>query len=137
MHVFRERLVAHNFSLDHFLPWSFVAHDQLWNLVPVSPSINASKSDKLPSLDHYFAQFALMQHSALACYHDHPGIVPWRKVAEPYIVDLKLRPEDVLNRERLTKGLRSVIEPLYHLAASQGFEPGWVLTPTLSTPGPF
>lgn len=26
-----ERLDA-DFSIDHFLPWSFVAHDQLWNL---------------------------------------------------------------------------------------------------------
>jgi len=27
-----------NFSMDYFLPWSYVAHDELWNLVPTSVS---------------------------------------------------------------------------------------------------
>ncbi len=31
------------FSIDHFIPWSFVLHDQLWNLVPTSKSVNSSK----------------------------------------------------------------------------------------------
>lgn len=35
-------------SLDHYLPWSFVAHDRPWNLVPVSPRVNSAKSDSLP-----------------------------------------------------------------------------------------
>lgn len=42
-----------SFELDHFLPWTFVAHNQLWNLIPVSGSANASKSNNLPSLDYY------------------------------------------------------------------------------------
>ncbi len=30
-------LTPQRFSLDHYLPWSFVAHDQLWNLIPTLP----------------------------------------------------------------------------------------------------
>ncbi len=30
-------LISINSSLDHFLPWSFVCHDRLWNLIPVCP----------------------------------------------------------------------------------------------------
>ncbi|NQT61149.1 MAG: hypothetical protein HQ557_19450, partial [Bacteroidetes bacterium] len=46
-------LTQKDISIDHFLPWSFVAHDQLWNLIPVSKSINSSKSNNLPSLVKY------------------------------------------------------------------------------------
>ncbi|WP_226036718.1 HNH endonuclease domain-containing protein [Aquibacillus saliphilus] len=34
--------------VDHFIPWSFVQSDQLWNLVLSCQSCNNSKSDKLP-----------------------------------------------------------------------------------------
>jgi transcriptional regulator with XRE-family HTH domain len=30
----KQTLPSHGFSLDHYLPWSFVAHDQPWNLIP-------------------------------------------------------------------------------------------------------
>ena len=33
--------------VDHFIPWSFVQSDQLWNLVIACTSCNLSKSDKL------------------------------------------------------------------------------------------
>ena len=42
-------------SLDHYLPWSFVAHDQLWNLIPTTKSVNSSKSNNIPS-EKYFSQ---------------------------------------------------------------------------------
>lgn len=34
--------------VDHFIPWSFVQSDQLWNLVIACSPCNLSKSDKLP-----------------------------------------------------------------------------------------
>ena len=36
-------------SIDHFIPWSFVLHDEMWNLTPTFKNINSSKSDNLPS----------------------------------------------------------------------------------------
>ena len=112
-------------SLDHFLPWSFIAHDQLWNLVPVDRSINSSKSDCLPSLDRYFDVFAKLQHRCLHLYHRNPGKTPWHTIIEPYVADLRLAPSDVLDLDKLSTGLRAVIEPLYFLASSQGFTSGW------------
>lgn len=38
--------------VDHFIPWSFVQNDQLWNLVISCQACNLSKSDKLAS-DNY------------------------------------------------------------------------------------
>lgn len=159
-------------SIDHFLPRSFVAHDQLWNLIPVSKSINSSKSNNLPDLDSYsaggcnnsglvpcitrimplkaatlpnkntpifrlllveervgdsyFEQFVDLQHVGLTTYRKNPGKLSWDKVVEPYVNDLKLSPEDVLDRDLLGKSLKRTIEPLSCLAVSQGFCEGWV-----------
>jgi hypothetical protein len=43
-----ESLAELQSNLDHFLPRSFVAHDRIWNLVPVHPKANALKGAKLP-----------------------------------------------------------------------------------------
>ncbi|WP_255447834.1 HNH endonuclease domain-containing protein [Picosynechococcus sp. PCC 11901] len=71
-------------SLDHYLPWSFVAHDQLWNLVPVTQSVNSSKSNNLPS-DKYFPEFVRLQHLALITNHEYLSKQVWNKAIDPYI----------------------------------------------------
>lgn len=50
------------FALDHFVPWSYVACDELWNLAPASASVNASKSDRLPDWDRFFGALAAEQY---------------------------------------------------------------------------
>jgi hypothetical protein len=57
-------VTATNLSLDHFLPWSFVAHDQLWNIIPTSKSVNSAKNNLLPSLERYFEPFTRLQFDA-------------------------------------------------------------------------
>ena len=54
-----------DYELDHFIPWSFVSHDLLWNLIPSDGSINSSKSNKLPELDFYLPKLANLQHHSL------------------------------------------------------------------------
>ncbi len=41
-------------DVDHFIPWSFIKDDNLWNLVLACPSCNRRKNDKLPA-DKYLA----------------------------------------------------------------------------------
>ena len=36
-------------AVDHFIPWSFVKDDKLWNFVLACPTCNSKKSDKLAS----------------------------------------------------------------------------------------
>ena len=36
------------YDIDHFIPWSFVMNDELWNLMPMDASLNSSKSNRLP-----------------------------------------------------------------------------------------
>lgn len=47
-------------SLDHYLPWSYVTHDEIWNLHPVEKHINSMKSNLLPS-SRYNSYFISLQ----------------------------------------------------------------------------
>ena len=58
-------LVEREYDLDHFIPWSFVSHDLLWNLMPADSSINSSKSNKLPDLNLYLPKLAETHQAAL------------------------------------------------------------------------
>ena len=50
-----------SFDIDHFVPWSFVMNDELWNLMPMDSSLNSSKSNKLPPWEPFFKGFASNQ----------------------------------------------------------------------------
>lgn len=50
------------FDVDHFIPWSYVAHDEMWNLIPSNASANRSKSNHLPEWDLYFNKMANMEY---------------------------------------------------------------------------
>ena len=51
-------------SLDHFIPWSFVLHDRMWNLCPVSRKTNSQKGDCLPQLEKHMGRFIELQYKA-------------------------------------------------------------------------
>ena len=53
------------FAVDHFMPWSYVAHDYIWNTVPTDQSTNSSKGDRIPSVSRYVAGLAELHHFAL------------------------------------------------------------------------
>ena len=38
-------------DVDHFIPWSFIKDDNLWNLVLACSTCNRKKNDKLPEID--------------------------------------------------------------------------------------
>jgi len=56
-----------NFSLDHYIPWSYVAHDKVWNIVPTTKSMNSIKGDRLPT-NFLLNSFLDLQYSAFK-YH--------------------------------------------------------------------
>ena len=57
--VFRDEWIDKNsYDVDHFIPWSFVMNDELWNLMPMDSGLNSSKSNKLPKWDPFFRKFA-------------------------------------------------------------------------------
>lgn len=113
-------------SLDHYLPWSFVAHDRLWNLIPTHPNVNSSKSNNLPS-NNYFESFVEIQCEGLKTYYTQVSHQKWVKEVESYISDLKVDdPQDLLDINKLRKAYELTINPLISLATIQGFTPNWL-----------
>lgn len=53
-----EELNNNSYDVDHFVPWSFVMNDELWNLMPMQSGLNSVKSNKLPEWEPFFYKFA-------------------------------------------------------------------------------
>ena len=49
-------------SIDHFVPRSYISNDELWNLTPMSKTLNSSKNNRLPAWDEFFEPFARYQY---------------------------------------------------------------------------
>ena len=69
-----KQIVRRQYDVDHFIPWSFVMNDELWNLMPIDSSLNSSKSDRLPEWDPFFRRFADNQFMMYELIHEKPGI---------------------------------------------------------------
>lgn len=98
-----------NFSIDHFLPWSFVVHDSLWNLTPVEKSTNSMKSDKLPNLKIYLPRLAELHYKAIGVSINRP------KLLEDYVICFNDEPNKILSLGE--KGLQ---KKYYNLKAAIG-----------------
>jgi hypothetical protein len=121
-----KQLITIKPSLDHFLPWSFVCHDRLWNLVPVNSNTNSSKSNNLPSLDHYLHSFIEQQSRAIHFCADN--MLGWEKHADCYIQDLGFKNQnEILEEQLFLDKLSQTIESQYNLAKQLGFNDNWFI----------
>lgn len=107
-------LTKDNYAIEHFIPYSFVSHDLIWNLIPADKSFNSSKSNKLPSLDKYFDSFYSLQSSAFEIVRKKS---PNSKLLEDYF---SVFPN--LENTLIQAKFREVIQPLVSIAANNGFE---------------
>lgn len=69
-----EAIDRDNYDVDHFIPWSFVMNDELWNLMPMDSALNSSKSNRLPDWDGFFRRFARNQYIMYEMVHATEGI---------------------------------------------------------------
>ncbi|MBO4495291.1 MAG: HNH endonuclease [Clostridiales bacterium] len=63
-----------NYDVDHFVPFSFVMNDELWNLMPMDPNLNSGKNNNLPSWNDFFGGFANNQFILYEHIHRIQGI---------------------------------------------------------------
>lgn len=100
-----------NFAIDHFIPYSFLAHDLIWNLIPIDKTFNSSKSNKLPDLNKYFEDFCYLQKTAFEIYKLK---TPNGKYLEEYATIFH---NDNFDRIKL----KETLEPLIMIAHNNGF----------------
>ena len=108
----------------HFLPFSFVGHNQLWNLVPTTKSTNSSKSDSLPT-KAYLLSLVAMHHRAICLAHGSQPGSEWIKIVEPYMADLRLQPAQLLDDKLLNEAYEGKVIPDIERAKNMGFPPDW------------
>ena len=85
--------------VDHFIPWSFVKDDKLWNFVLTCPQCNSAKSNILP--DRQYFKFIKERNSKLCN------------------VDLPIIKQDFKSYSYFK------LEEMWHSAVFNGFEDGW------------
>jgi hypothetical protein len=100
------------YDVDHFIPFQFVAHDQMWNLVPADPSFNSSKSDLLPSMDLFFEVYFEIHREGVEVIK---RIDPSNRFLADY---LTIFPDLIPNKTRL----RDTIQPMLSIAHNNGFQ---------------
>ncbi|AFM12960.1 HNH endonuclease domain-containing protein [Turneriella parva] len=115
-------------DLDHFLPWSFVAHDLLWNIIPVAATANRAKSDSLPDLQKYLLPFAVRQYAAMRKVARLKGEKTTKMLEDYQILVTGQAGVDILetDEQTFTGILERTIKPQYEIAANMGFQPSWV-----------
>ncbi len=131
-------LSAESFALDHYVPWSFVGHNNMWNLIPACPSVNSSKSDNLPD-NRYLDRLVNVHHNALLI-REQNFPKKHKNLIESYIADLKLAQVDITNKTKLYDAYKMFMPPLIDLAKANRFNGDWVYnskTPLLDKNGNF
>ena len=121
-----EAVIPKQYDVDHFIPWSFVMNDELWNLMPMDSSLNSAKSNRLPKWDPFFSRFAENQYLLYGFIHEKAGI---HKLFEACFRD-NLH-SIWAGRELYRKGntreefygiLQKNMQPVYDSARRQGYE---------------
>ena len=122
------------YDIDHFIPWSFVMNDELWNLMPVDSSLNSAKSNHLPQWDPFFEHFSRNQYILYQLIQERPGIHKlfegcWRDNLHSIWAGQELyRPGN--SREVFRAILQNNMQPVYDSAKRQGYEV-WKTTSTI------
>ena len=120
-----EELTPQGLSIDHFVPWSYVASDELWNLIPTAKSINSSKSNNLPDWDTYFGRLAHAEYDAyLLTGSDEKAMSLFEKCARENLNNEEVRyrlyrPEQT--EQHFTNQLEELLLPVYESARNMGF----------------
>lgn len=115
---------ASSFSLDHFVPWSYIAHDQIWNIIPTTKIINSTKSDNLPSLEHYLNSFCNIHYDAFK-YH---VLKKNYKLLEDYTILFNNYNLHEIDFATFKKVLSTEISNHCRIAENLGFRPMYVFS---------
>lgn len=118
-------------SIDHFVPWSYVAHDEFWNLHPTTKSINSSKSNNLPDWNIYFSDFASLEYWSYEMIWKYESVHnEFEKCAKEHLNSLDIKQRIYRKGQDFSAfsgALEEVLQPVYQSAKNCGFK-NWIYT---------
>ena len=116
-------------SIDHFVPWSYVAHDEFWNLHPTTRRINSRKSNNLPDWNTYFPRFCEQEFFSYEMMWQYDAVhEEFEKCAKEHLnnEDVKRRVyREGLTFSEFSASLEEVVQPIYQSAKNCGFK-NWI-----------
>jgi len=104
-------------SVDHFIPWSYIAHDQIWNLIPTTRVSNSAKGNALADLDAYFEKFCELQFRIFK----HLLFIKQYNVLEEYHAILCIDDLNNVSYQYFREKLLLEVSTHYRIAAQMGF----------------
>lgn len=119
-------VLPEKYDVDHFIPWSFVMNDELWNLMPMDSTLNVSKNNRLPKWNPFFRFFAENQYVMYEMIQNKPEL--HKKFESCYRDNLhSIWASQELyrsgnSRERFFHILQENMKPVYDSARRQGYE---------------
>jgi hypothetical protein len=108
-------------SIDHFIPWSFVLHDQMWNLVPTFKNVNSRKSDNLLNYNYYIDKFCEIQYEAFCFVIDDNRKNQVNEYREVLKIENPKKFKEEREKNEFVNRLKREIAPVYGVAVNQGF----------------
>lgn len=122
-------LTDKDISIDHFVPWSYVAHDEFWNLHPTTKSINSSKGNHLPEWDTYFPLLARVEYLSYEMIWKYDAVQEeFEKCAKEHLNSTEIRQKIYRSGMEFVEfqgALGDVMQPVYLSAKNCGFRE-WV-----------
>lgn len=120
-----ERIPNDKFSIDHFIPWSFVTCDELWNLVPMDKSNNSSKGNRLPEWKLFFPRLASIQYDLYKVVFSDDQVFKIFEDCKRYNLNAMWASELLYvpgnSQERFANILENNLKPIYDGARYQGY----------------
>lgn len=117
------KLTIGDYAVEHFVPYAFVSHDLLWNLIPADKSFNSSKCDKLPSMSLHFDLYCDLQLLGLNTVLNNAYNKNTERLLQDYLTFIPdLTDFANLDTEVLKSRFRDNVGPLITIAATNGFE---------------
>lgn len=112
-------------SIDHFVPWQYVGHDELWNLHPTTKRINSKKSNALPTWKEYFKKLANMEYQAYKMSKEYEIVKEkFEECAEYHLNNAEIKNQlygAELKKEVFRERLGNILYPVYVSAQNCGF----------------
>ena len=113
-------------EIDHFIPWAFVANDEIWNLVPTFKNVNLSKSNFLPDMEKDLQKMAYEHNKAFRVAETDSRIKKLlKKYLEKNLNDMTVKMDLYTNHieeKQYEKGISKIIEPIYLSAQNAGYK---------------
>lgn len=124
--IYGDRILTdYDMSIDHFVPWSYVAHDEFWNLHPTTKRMNSSKGNYLPDWNIYFPKLCKLEYFSYEMMYQYDRVMEaFENCAREHLNSGEIRGriyKKELSLHEFSRALEEVVQPVYQSARNCGF----------------